>query len=316
MSFSGTEGCRNFPASVTCCVTDQDVSCSGPNGNGYCANDFACTGGSVPYAGYGCPGGSIVKCCVGSGPAPYCDNYQSPSQFGATGQCMRTSECTAIGGVSIPGLCSKYGSDMLCCEKDPNKLACAEGKGKCGNVNIPGQCQGDRYDNMCPGPSAIKCCAPKNLKYDCVYYKRSQTISCGSVTCQVQPSTNLLDGDYGIGEVMSGSGFKFHPLFPQKGGGVYWDYQTPVPGRFCERGFMILWGSSIPSNSDRHIVVYERSCFDKLTSIIELAQKTTIKAATCPRCNFARATGMCTKSTRTITRKRHFGITLKVSYAN
>lgn len=308
MSIAGTEGCKNYPASVTCCVPGQIVPCSGPNGSGYCANDFACTNGSIPYAEYGCPTGSNVKCCVGADKPSHCDNYMRPSEFGATGQCMRTTECTASGGVSIPGLCSKHGSDIMCCVRDPDKISCAGGQGRCGNVNVPGQCQDSRYDNMCPGPSMIKCCAPKYLKFECIYYKRRRTLSCGSVTCQVQPSSNLPAGDYGVGELVLGVEYKYHPLYPTKGTSSYWDYKTKVPNKRCDKGFMITSGSNVPPYSDRHIVVADSSCFDTLTSVIKLARRTTFEASTCPSCKAV----WCHTATNTVIRKRHSGITLTV----
>ncbi|KAH7385876.1 hypothetical protein BKA66DRAFT_440540 [Pyrenochaeta sp. MPI-SDFR-AT-0127] len=70
---------------------------------------------------------------------------------GVAGVCVKTSTCSAEGGVTINGGCPKDPADVKCCSKPK----CSTSPGNCRWVS---DCAGSSLSGQCPGPGAFKCC--------------------------------------------------------------------------------------------------------------------------------------------------------------
>lgn len=68
-----------------------------------------------------------------------------------SGVCVKTSTCSAEGGVTINGGCPKDPADVKCCSKPK----CSTSPGNCRWVS---DCAGSSLSGQCPGPGAFKCC--------------------------------------------------------------------------------------------------------------------------------------------------------------
>lgn len=99
----------------------------------------------------------------------------------------------------------------------------------------------------------------------CTYYRSSNRVTCGSVTCDTaSPSWwsggKIPSGYYYIGNFYSHSGTPWFNLYPQRQGGGFWDYSTRVPELGCRGGFGLHAGSY----SEGCITVPSSSCFNDL----------------------------------------------------
>lgn len=99
---------------------------------------------------------AVDEPCFGSGGR---SGGSVPSQFSSpvspsfTGVCLKTSDCSAKGGVSITGACPSDPENVRCC----TKASCSNGSG--GNCRWTSDCAGSTASNQCPGPSQFKCCS-------------------------------------------------------------------------------------------------------------------------------------------------------------
>ena len=102
----------------------------------------------------------------------------------------------------------------------------------------------------------------------CTYYRNSNRVSCGSVTCSTaspdDPADKLPSGYYYIGN------FYTHPrlrvpwfnLYRERSSskGTFWDYSTLIPELGCRGGFGLHSGSV----SEGCVTVTDSSCFTRL----------------------------------------------------
>lgn len=105
----------------------------------------------------------------------------------------------------------------------------------------------------------------------CTYYRNSNNITCGSVTCTtVSPSNNahkLPFGYYFIGNYPTCSRYPvmWFNLYRQRHGGGFWDYDTYIPELGCRRyRFCLNFGSV----SEGCVTVTDLSCFTQLRNEI------------------------------------------------
>ena len=102
----------------------------------------------------------------------------------------------------------------------------------------------------------------------CTYYRSSNRVRCGSVTCSTAEAgdSELPPGNYLVGNYYSHRGTPWFNLYRQRrSGGGYWDYHTKVPELGCRGGFGLHSGS----HSEGCVTVTNSLCFSQLKSQIE-----------------------------------------------
>ena len=102
----------------------------------------------------------------------------------------------------------------------------------------------------------------------CTYYRSSNRVRCGSVTCSTAEAgaSELPPGYYRIGNYYPRRGTPWFNLYRQReSGGRYWDYHTKVPELGCRGGFGLHSGSI----SEGCVTVTYSSCFSRLRNQIE-----------------------------------------------
>ena len=104
----------------------------------------------------------------------------------------------------------------------------------------------------------------------CTYYRNSDSVTCGSVTCTTA-STNSADklptGYYYIGEarIHEVHNVRWFNLYPKRQNAKgFWDYHTQVPELGCRGGFGLHEGSI----SLGCVTVTDMSCFGNLRNEI------------------------------------------------
>lgn len=100
----------------------------------------------------------------------------------------------------------------------------------------------------------------------CTYYRSSNTVRCGSVTCNTAEagSSELPPGYYLVGEYYSHRHVPWFNLYRQRSSGRYWDYHTKVPELGCRGGFGLHPGGI----SEGCITVTDSNCFNRLRNEI------------------------------------------------
>ena len=119
----------------------------------------------------------------------------------------------------------------------------------------------------------------------CTYYRSSNTVRCGSVTCNTVDAgaSELPPGYYLIGEYYSHRimHLPWFNLYRSRSSGGYWDYHTKVPELGCRGGFGLHPGGI----SDGCITVIDSNCFNQLTNEINKHYKpTNFNAYECINC--------------------------------
>ncbi|KJH48270.1 hypothetical protein DICVIV_05632 [Dictyocaulus viviparus] len=129
----------------------------------------------------------------------------------------------------------------------------------------------------------------------CTYYRESNEITCGIVTCstEVPPNADLekdgLDvklprGWYRIGVQTIRNDHSWFNLYRRKAtGNGYWDFYTTIPERNCIGGFGIHSGKNMAAT----VTIKDPACFSKLADQIE--KKSTIEkfdVHQCRKCIF------------------------------
>uniref|UniRef100_A0AC35TP83 Fibrinogen C-terminal domain-containing protein n=1 Tax=Rhabditophanes sp. KR3021 TaxID=114890 RepID=A0AC35TP83_9BILA len=115
----------------------------------------------------------------------------------------------------------------------------------------------------------------------CTYYRETNEITCGQVTCptNVPPSQELTHGGsddgldpklpkgwYRIGAMQIRHDTGWFNLYRRKAtGNGYWDFYTNIPERNCVGGYGLHAGENI----DGSVSVKEKKCFDRLVNQIE-----------------------------------------------
>ncbi|EPB74607.1 hypothetical protein ANCCEY_06286 [Ancylostoma ceylanicum] len=117
----------------------------------------------------------------------------------------------------------------------------------------------------------------------CTYYRETNEITCGIVTCatHIPPNADLekegLDvklprGWYRIGVQTIRNDHSWFNLYRRKAtGSGYWDFYTNIPERNCIGGFGIHSGKNMPGV----VTLKDPACFSKLADQIE--KKSTIE---------------------------------------
>ena len=82
---------------------------------------------------------------------------------GRAGVCISTSSCSDDGGSYISNACPGTPDNIKCC----TKASCSQA-GRSGDCRWEDKCGSgsETLTGLCPGPSAFKCCVPKNDKPD------------------------------------------------------------------------------------------------------------------------------------------------------
>ena len=135
------------------------------------------------------------------------------------------------------------------------------------------------------------------LAATCTYYRSSNQITCGSVTCRTRspgwwsggklPAGYYYIGDYGY----NGNWFK---LYRQRPAGGYWDYHSKVPELRCRGGFALHPGTI----SEGCITVSDNNCYNRLKNVITRYPAISFSVHECLTCLF----GSCRGGTSTISR--------------
>ena len=139
--------------------------------------------------------------------------------------------------------------------------------------------------------------AETTLAATCTYYRSSNRITCGSVTCSTAsppwwssgklPAGYYYLGDYGY----NGNWFK---LYRQRASGGFWDYHTQIPERSCRGGFALHPGSY----SAGCITVTNSNCYNRLKNVITSYPAIWFSVYECRGCFL----GSCRFGTNTISR--------------
>ena len=121
----------------------------------------------------------------------------------------------------------------------------------------------------------------------CTYYRNSDSVTCGSVTCSTASPINEADklpsGYYYIGNYYN------HPqhrvpwfnLYRQRASGGFWDYSTLIPELGCRGGFGLHSGTV----SEGCVTVTDSSCFTRLRNeIYRRYHETKFNAWKCRSC--------------------------------
>ncbi|TKR64581.1 hypothetical protein L596_025088 [Steinernema carpocapsae] len=129
----------------------------------------------------------------------------------------------------------------------------------------------------------------------CTYYRQSNEITCGIVTCKTQiPAdqdleidgldTKLPPGWYRIGPMQIRHDTGWFNLYRRKATGQgYWDFYTNIPERNCVGGFGLHAGENISGS----VTVKDKKCFDRLVNQIERKSTTQkFEVHQCRRCVF------------------------------
>ena len=138
----------------------------------------------------------------------------------------------------------------------------------------------------------------------CTYYRNSNRVRCGSVTCDTVshvPGGKPPKGDYRIGTFYYHSGREYTPwfnLYKETAYSEYWDYHTKIPDLNCRGGFGLHPGT----RSTGSIVVTRRSCFDRIKSILIGYSTKTFSVKECRKCFFWN----CLLGIRTVSSPRYF----------
>ncbi|VDK89156.1 unnamed protein product [Onchocerca ochengi] len=118
----------------------------------------------------------------------------------------------------------------------------------------------------------------------CTYYRNTNEITCGTVTCQTHVpfgddleeeglDTKLPLGWYRIGTLQIRHDTSWFNLYRRRASGSgYWDFYTMIPERNCiglSRNFGLHAGENLPGS----VTLKDKRCFDRLIRQIE--RKTT-----------------------------------------
>ncbi len=135
------------------------------------------------------------------------------------------------------------------------------------------------------------------LAATCTYYRDSNQITCGSVTCDTEepswwsggklPAGYYYIGDYGY----NGNWFK---LYRERVGSGFWDYHTKVPELNCRGGFALHPGSI----SEGCITVTDNDCYSDIANVITNYPAIWFSVYECSQCFL----GYCLGGTSTISR--------------
>ena len=120
------------------------------------------------------------------------------------------------------------------------------------------------------------------LAATCNYYRSSNRITCGSVTCSSQGNVQggkLPAGTYRIGTYYSHGSTPWFNLY-KAGRGFYWDYHTKIPETGCRGGFGLHPGQV----SLGCITVTSNSCFSRLAAVINRYSSKRFSAKECRGC--------------------------------
>ncbi|CAI5446491.1 unnamed protein product [Caenorhabditis angaria] len=129
----------------------------------------------------------------------------------------------------------------------------------------------------------------------CTYYRETNEITCGTVTCSthIPPNSDLekegLDvklprGWYRIGTMQIRHDTSWLNLYRRRAtGNGYWDFYTNIPERNCAGTFGLHAGDNISGS----VTVKDKKCFDRL--IYQIEKKSTIEkfdVHQCRKCIF------------------------------
>ena len=117
----------------------------------------------------------------------------------------------------------------------------------------------------------------------CTYYRDSNEITCGTVTCEThvpigafeKTDENGLDlklprGWYRIGTLTIRQDHAWFNLFRRRATGLgYWDFYTQIPERNCVGHFGLHAGENIAGS----VTVKDKRCFDRL--VVQIERKST-----------------------------------------
>jgi len=139
----------------------------------------------------------------------------------------------------------------------------------------------------------------------CTYYRNSNRITCGSVTCDTERASwfsggQLPAGNYYLGEYgYRGNWFK---LYRAKVGGGWWDYHTKIPELGCRGGFALHPGTS----SRGCITVTDDDCYSRLKDVINRNRAVSFSVYECLSCgrSWWSSSYRCRRGTNTISRLR------------
>lgn len=130
----------------------------------------------------------------------------------------------------------------------------------------------------------------------CSYYRSSNQITCGGVTCDtlatVDGNGKLPPGYYYIGNFRYRGSVPWFNLYKQKVGGSagFWDYYTQIPEESCRGGFALHPGTY----SLGCITVTSDSCFQNIKQVITAFSVIQFDVTKCRGCVF----GICIFGTR------------------
>ncbi|CAD5220029.1 unnamed protein product [Bursaphelenchus xylophilus] len=151
----------------------------------------------------------------------------------------------------------------------------------------------------------------------CTYYRNTNEITCGTVTCEThippnsevateqEKDNDILDrklpkGWYRIGNLQIRHDTSWFNLYRRRAtGSGYWDFYTNIPERSCVGGFGLHAGENITGS----ITVKDKRCFDRLVDQIE--RKTTSEkfdVLQCRKCIF----NSCWLGMRTLPNQRTY----------
>ncbi|GMT18904.1 hypothetical protein PFISCL1PPCAC_10201, partial [Pristionchus fissidentatus] len=124
----------------------------------------------------------------------------------------------------------------------------------------------------------------------CTYYRETNEITCGTVTCPVNEPPNadldkegldakLPKGWYLIGVMAIRHDSSWFNLYRRRAvGDGYWDFYTQVPEHDCVGG----WGLHSGENRSGSISVKDKRCFDRL--VYQIERKSTIETTDVLQC--------------------------------
>ena len=145
--------------------------------------------------------------------------------------------------------------------------------------------------------------AGRTFAATCTYYRSSNRITCGSVTCDsalLDSRSQLPAGYYYLGEYgYKGTWFK---LYRANVGGGFWDYHTKIPELGCRGGFALHPGTY----SAGCITVTDSTCYNRLKDVINRYRAVSFSVYECLSCGRSgwSSSYRCRRGTSTISRLR------------
>ena len=142
------------------------------------------------------------------------------------------------------------------------------------------------------GISLLLALAASSYAATCNYYRWSDTVTCGGVTCDavgnVGGGGKLPSGYYYIGVLRINTNIDDTPwfnLYKQWNNGTrFWDYYTNIPEEGCRGRFGLHPGT----RSLGCITVTDRSCFDQLSEVINSYGTMSFTVTRCDVCVWGR----------------------------